>query len=392
MRNSTAYVDTVRRIAEGIAEPHAVEVDRDARFPSETITALREANLLGAFVPRELGGLSCGMLELAGMCDVLGQHCASSAMIFAMHQIQVACIVRHGLAEAYFQRYLRELAASQLLIASVTSEVGVGGEMRTSQCAVVERAGRFELQKDATTVSYGAEADDLLITARRHPDAAPSDQTLVLGRKAENRVERTGSWDTLGMRGTCSPAYRVTTSGSSEQILPQPFADISSHSMVPFSHVLWANCWLGIATAAAARARGYARARARNQPGQSHPSALRLSELASLLQTMRAHVSEVATECDQLVARDDSAAAASTAALSSVGFALKMNNLKLSASELVVTIVSQSLRICGIAGYANDTKFSIGRHLRDAHSAALMVSNDRIHAINGSLLLVLKNH
>jgi acyl-CoA dehydrogenase len=36
--------------------------------------------------------------------------------------------------------------------------------------------------------------------------------------------------------------------------------------------------------------------------------------------------------------------------------------------------------ICGISGYREDTEFSLGRHLRDAHGAAVMVNNDRIMA------------
>ena len=51
----------------------------------------------------------------------------------------------------------------------------------------------------------------------------------------------------------------------------------------------------------------------------------------------------------------------------------------------------EALGICGIAGYKNDTPFSVGRHLRDALSAALMIGNDRIHATNAALLLVHKD-
>ena len=43
-----------------------------------------------------------------------------------------------------------------------------------------------------------------------------------------------------------------------------------------------------------------------------------------------------------------------------------------------------------MAGYKNDTPFSVGRHLRDALSGALMIANDRIHATNAGLLLVHK--
>jgi acyl-CoA dehydrogenase len=53
-------------------------------------------------------------------------------------------------------------------------------------------------------------------------------------------------------------------------------------------------------------------------------------------------------------------------------------------------IVHQALGICGVLGYRNDTKFSLGRHFRDSLSAALMIGNDRILSKSASLLLVYK--
>ena len=44
--------------------------------------------------------------------------------------------------------------------------------------------------------------------------------------------------------------------------------------------------------------------------------------------------------------------------------------------------------ICGIAGYRNDSKYSLARHLRDAYGAALMVNNDRIMKLNATMLMV----
>jgi acyl-CoA dehydrogenase len=380
------HLDTVRRVAADVAGPAADGVDREARFPHEAIDALKRARMMSALVPAALGGFGTRMGELAAMCEALGQHCAASAMIFAMHQIQVACMVQHGRAQPFFQRYLAELVERQNVIASVTSEVGVGGEMRSSLCALQIEGDRFTLVKDASTISYGKQADDLLVTARRGVDAASSDQALVLVRKADYSLEQRGSWDTLGMRGTCSPPFKLTSHGGFDQILVQPFADIASHTMVPFSHILWASCWLGIATASVTRARAFVRTPARAKPGTVPPTALRLAEASSMLQTMRANVHDVASECETLMSSETG-----TDALSSIAFALKMNNLKVSSSQLVVQIVNHALLICGIMGYKNDSKFAVGRHLRDAHSAALMVGNDRILATNASMLLVLKD-
>ena len=46
--------------------------------------------------------------------------------------------------------------------------------------------------------------------------------------------------------------------------------------------------------------------------------------------------------------------------------------------------------ICGIAGYKTDSKFSLGRQLRDAYGAALMINNDRIYGANAQMLLIYK--
>lgn len=378
-------IDLGRRIARDMAAPFADEVDAKARFPAEGLGALRKERLLGALVPTEVGGLGRSLDDVAALCDVLGQHCAATAMIFAMHQIQVACLVRHGMGTPALRDYLGDIAEQQLLIASVTSEVGVGGNTRTSVSALLRQGGRYSLTKDATTVSYGEYADDLLITTRRAPDAPPSDQVLVLARKGDFQLEKKGEWDTLGMRGTCSPAMYVTASGSEEQVLPVPFADISGQTMVPVSHILWSSLWLGIATNAVARAAAFTRTEARKKPGTMPPTAMRLAELSNTLQLLRASVHDVANEAGQLMSSGN------THALSSMSFALRMNNLKISSSQLALQIVQQALLICGIHGYKNNTPYSLGRHLRDACSAALMVGNDRIYNTNASLLLVVKD-
>jgi acyl-CoA dehydrogenase len=74
--------------------------------------------------------------------------------------------------------------------------------------------------------------------------------------------------------------------------------------------------------------------------------------------------------------------------LSSIRFGLRINNLKLDASQKVVDIVSSSMQLAGVLAYKNGTPFSLGRHLRDAHSAAIMIHNQRIVDANASMQLI----
>jgi acyl-CoA dehydrogenase len=376
-------VGKAARIGAEVAGPAAGSVDREARFPSESFAALRREHMLAAFVPEELGGSGCSISDLSAICTTLGQSCASTAMVYAMHQIQVACMVRHG-KSPFFRQYLTDLAGHEWLMASATTEIGVGGDVRTSICAVERAGGRFKLEKQAPVISYGLHSDAILVTARRAPDAAGSDQVIVLAPRANGTtLEQTSGWDTLGMRGTCSLGFTLRTEGAEDQILPQPYAEISAQTMLPFSHIVWTSLWLGIATDAVNRARTFIRAEARKKPGTTPPGSLRLAEVVTLLQTMRATVHDAVREYERIM--DD------TDALSSIGFAIRMNNLKVAASHLVVDVVARAMSICGIMGYKEDSKYSICRHLRDAYGASLMIANDRIYAANAALLLVHKD-
>jgi acyl-CoA dehydrogenase len=380
-----ALLSAVRAIGSEVAAPNAEDVDRRSRFPAETVQALREEQALSAFVPPELGGTGVSFQALADCCLELGRHCGASAMVFAMHQIQVATIVRHLERDPWFERYLGELVAEQRLVASVTSEVGTGGDMGRSIAALTEAAdGMLTFEKQAPTVSYGEYADDLLTTLRRAPDAEEGDQVLALTRKAQGELEPTGTWDVLGMRGTCSPGYRVTATLAPEQVLSTPFSRVINESMVPISHILWSHLWLGIAEDAFDRARSFVRASAKRKPGEPLPVAQRLSRLMSELSLLRA---EVDSSLAEFIAASEEPGRERLSTMASI---LRFNNLKIAASEHAADLCRGALEVCGIMGFKNDTPFSVGRHLRDTMSAALMIANERIHQTNASLLLIAK--
>jgi acyl-CoA dehydrogenase len=374
---TVSILDRAAQIADRVAAPAALEVDRDARFPHEAVDALKAEGLLSALVPVEFGGEGASITEIARAVEVLGSACASTSMIFAMHQIQVACLIRHGRSAA-MHKLTRELVESQLLLASATTEIGIGGDVKSSSCAVESDGTSFTLEKNAPVISYGAYADAIFATARRAPDATPGDQVLAVCRSSDTTLEPNGEWNTLGFRGTCSPGFMLRAKGSLEQILDDSYGDISTRTMLPVSHTLWAAVWLGIATAATAKARSYVQASARKSPGITPPGALRLAELAVVLQQFRSLARMAAQTFDY----------ADEVVLTSMGFAIDMNTVKLAASELVIDIVGRAMVITGIAGYREDSPYSVGRHLRDAHGAQVMINNDRILANNAQLMLV----
>jgi acyl-CoA dehydrogenase len=362
-----------------IAALHADDVDAKGRFPAEAMKALADQRLMGVMIPTQFGGDGASMAQVGELCAILAQSCASTAMIYAMHNIKASSLVGHGMGAPWHEAYMREVAAKQLLLGSATTEAGIGGDLRNSICAVEVDGERMTLTKNATVISYGDDCDAILVTARRAPDAQSSDQVMVVLRKQDYTLEKTGGWDTLGMRGTCSDGFVLRGQGRAEQILPLPFAEIAAQSMLAAAHLLWSSLWFGIANAGMTKAQAFVRAEARRNPAVTPPGGLRLAEAAVDLQAMRSVILDGFARYERAHADPDD--------LGSLSFLTAMNTVKLNASTMMNDILRQALMITGIHGYRNDSPYSIGRLIRDAMSAPIMISNDRILGNTARLLL-----
>ena len=365
------FSDRIAAVAEAAAA-EADAVDAGARFPAKALEAARREKLLGSQVPASFGGDGASIAEISDMCYALGRACASAGMIFAMHQTKMACLVRHGMGSRWHERLMRRVATEQLLLASSTTEGQAGGNIRSSAAAVAREAGRISLVRDATVISYGAEADGIVTIARRAGDAASSDQVLLAMTKEDYTLEPTVGWRTLGMRGTCSGGFKLNFEGADEQIFPEPYEKIHAQTMTPVSHLLWSSVWAGLAAAAVTRAQSFVRGASRASGGNMPPAAAHLTQARMSLAALRAIV---AAGREAFAQREHD-----ERELRSLEFQSPITLLKVQASELVVNTVMHAVRTCGLAGYRDDGEFSMGRFLRDALSAPIMINNDRILA------------
>ena len=354
------------------AAAEADDVDRGARFPQKAIDAARTQRSARRPDPGRIWRRR--RVDLRHYRHVLraGPRLSSTAMIFAMHQTKVACLVRHGAGSAYHEDLMRRVASEQMLLASSTTEGQNGGNIRFSSAAVEHAGTEISLVRNATVISYGAQADGIVTIARRDSDAAGSDQVLLAITKDDYTLERSVEWETLGMRGTCSAGFELKFKGSSAQIFPEGYDKIHAQTMTPVAHLCWSSAWAGIAAASVERAQAFIRKAARGAGGQMPPGAAHFNAARMKLAKLRAIIT---ANLDHYAAYEHD-----ERALSSIDFQSSINLLKVEASELAVETVMSAMRACGLAGYRNDGDFSIGRLLRDVLSSPIMINNDRILA------------
>lgn len=380
-RSENLWAKAAWEIGGQVAGPSADEVDRDARLPSEAIAAMRERGLLTMLLDSEVGGKSANVADAVQVTRALAHHCASTALVYAMHSIEAYNLQRHGSSNG-LKDLAREIASKNLLISSATSEVAVGGDVSRSIAAVDFSKSSPMVEKECLAISYGEASDLIFASFRRDANAAETDQVYVALRRAECVLEPLDQWDTLGLRGTCSAGYKLKGPVNPHYIFPVSFAVIANDGGGQVRQLLLSAVWVGLADSALARAHSFVRAAARKAVGTVPPGALRVAEIACRVESARALL---ASEVARFIALEASSR------LENMSFQSSLRSLKISTSRSAVDSATMALEVCGIHGYKRDSPFSLDRIVRDAHGGPIMVSNDRYLADNARSLLVTKD-
>ncbi|MGN6198926.1 acyl-CoA dehydrogenase family protein [Humibacter sp.] len=366
----------VERIGETVAGPAAREVDIEARFPAETIEALKRERILSAIVPMNLGGRGASIGEMADAVRVLSHYCTSSALVLAMHTIEVYTLVRYG-ETPWLRGLLSRVVDEQILLANATSErpASDGGS------ALVREGGIIRIDRAALACSYGMNADAIMTHVRRAPDAAPDDRVYLAVPAQEAELEPTSTWNTLGLRGTCSYGLRIRAAVDEGAIFPTPWSEVMNGGFIQARHILAGAAYVGIAEAALREAHRAVRSEARRALGTTPPSANRLAELLLEVEKVRGALAAAVSRFGPLEGES---------LLDDISFIVSLRNLKVMSTAVATETASKALQICGIAGIHRDGDMVIERIIRDAHAALVMFGNDGLLRQNASVLVARK--
>ena len=194
--------------ADTLAEAFAVEAtrhDRSGRLPHGHFDRLHEAGLLNLTIPTALGGASAGLGEIVGIIGRIARGDASTALVLAMHLLQVASIFRRPTWPRHLsERIAWEILDGPALVNALRVEPELGSPARGGLPATVahrtERGWRLDGHKIYSTGS--TLLTWAIVWARTDGDTPRTGQFLVPMNAPGIRIEET--WNHLGMRATAS--------------------------------------------------------------------------------------------------------------------------------------------------------------------------------------------
>jgi len=350
-----------RDVANETVAANAARVDRERVYPADNLDALGAAGALGVVVPVEHGGTGGGLVALAEACEAVGAACASTGMVFLMHEVTVATIAIGGGERA--AGLLPRLATGEAIGTLAFSERGAGAHFYNPELRAERTNGSVTIAGRKSFVTSGGHADHYLVLVQGEADGS-ADAYLVAG--DDDAISFDGAWNGLGMAGNSSIAMdlagvhvtdadRIGAAGAATELV---FGVVAPFFLVGLSAVN-----VGIAAAAATAATEHA-------ANRRYPDGSSLAEV-QFVQHLIADM-DLATRQARLLVQ-------SAAALGDAGDAsalVAIMEAKVASTEAAVVVTQKALEATGGQGYT--PSLPIERHLRDARAGSVMAPTNAV--------------
>jgi len=205
-KRTQEYIDRARHVAETAVRPVAAALDRSGDYPWSVIEALREADLMGIWIPEEYGGQSAGVLDLCVVVEELSKACGGIGVAYAVNALGSFPIIVGG-TEAQKQKWLPHIASGEKLIAFGLSEKASGSDAGSLTTLAVRDGDDYIINGDKKWNTNGNAASIYTIYTSTSPDRGHRGISPILVEKGTPGFEIGKREDLMGIR--CVPVHEL---------------------------------------------------------------------------------------------------------------------------------------------------------------------------------------
>lgn len=366
---SVSYREKVSAAVTDVIEPAAHQVDREAKFPREGITALGEAGLLGIIVPSQLGGAGLGLAESADVVEQVARACGSTAMVLLMHYAATAALIAHGP-----DTVLSQIAEGHHLSTLAFSETGSRSHFWAPLGTARAESDMVVLDARKSWVTSAGHADSYVWSSR--PVSAEGPMTLWLVPSVAAGLSIPATFDGLGLRGNSScpvTASSVRVPAAARLGEDGTGLDTAFTAVLPYFLVLSAAFSIGLMEAVIATTTAHLTGTTLEHTGQTlteQPGAR--ANVAS----MRIAADTARTLLNDTIAALDAGRADAQ---------LRLLEVKAVAAEASIKVTDTAMTVCGGSAFRAD--LGIERRFRDARASRVMApTTEALHDFIGRAL------
>jgi butyryl-CoA dehydrogenase len=351
-KSTEEYRARAHEVAEKAVRPIAAELDRTGEYPWSVVQALRDAGLMGLWIPREYGGGGAGVLDLCVVVEELSRACGGVGVAYAVNALGSFPIMLGG-TEEQKRRWLPPVASGEKLIAFGLSEKASGSDAGSLVTRARLDGDDYVIDGDKKWNTNGNAASLYTVYASTRPDRGSRGISAIVVDKGTPGFEIGKREDLMGIR--CVPVHELHFRGC----------------RVPKSHLVGEVEGKGFGNAMATldRARPGVAAQAVGLAQGALEWAMRYTserqqfgQSVMSFQSTQFRLADMATEIE--AARQLVYAAARTIDAGHPGASKYAAMCKVFASDVAMRVTTEAVQMFGGYGYCKD--YPVEKYMRDA--------------------------
>ncbi|HXG93703.1 MAG TPA: acyl-CoA dehydrogenase family protein [Blastocatellia bacterium] len=363
-KDNIHYRDLARDIAEKYVRPIAAELDRTGEYPWSVINALKEAGLMGLWIPKDYGGAGAGLLNLCIVVEEISRACGGIGCTYVVNALGSLPIVLGG-TEEQKKKYLPDIASGKKLIAFCLSEKTAGSDAGSLKTRAEREGDDYVINGDKKWTTNGAAASIYTVFATVNPERGTRGVTGFIVERDTPGFELGKREDLMGIR--CVPVNEThfrNVRVSASELLGGVEGRGFKHAMMTLdvARPFVAAQGLGIAQGALDLALDYTKNR--QQFGQSIAS----------FQGIQFMLADMATQVEAARHLVYAAARAVDAGVKDVSKLSAMS--KVFATDTAMRVSTDAVQLFGGYGYCRD--YPIEKYMRDAKITQIYEGTNQI--------------
>ena len=341
----------VREFAETEVEPLAADIDKEHRFPVETVEKMAKYGLLGVPFPTEYGGAGGDHISYAITVEELSRACASTGVICSAHTSLCCWPIFHWGNEEQKKKYLPDLLSGKKLGAFGLTEPNAGTDASGQQTRAEDKGDHWLINGAKVFITNGGYADVFVVMAMTDKSKGNHGISAFIIEKGDEGFSIGKTEDKMGI---CASSTTELIFQNCKIPKDRLLADVGQGFKVAMStldggRIGIASQALGIAQGALDVTVDYMKARKQFGKKLSQMQALQftVAELATEIEAARLLIYKAADMKDKHLPYGPAAAMA-----------------KLFAAETAMHVTTKCVQLHGGYGYTKD--YPVERMMRDA--------------------------
>jgi len=194
--------EVARDFAEREVRPIAFEIDRDARFPHETIKRMGELGLMGIMIPERWGGAGGDTVAYAVAMEEIARVCGSHAVVMSVNN-SLFCdpIYKYG-TDAQRDRFLRPVASGHEIGCFALTEPQAGSDATNQHTVAVRDGDDYVVNGRKVFITSGREASAALVLVQTDQAQGSRGISALLIEKSRPGFLVPKTEDKLGIRAS----------------------------------------------------------------------------------------------------------------------------------------------------------------------------------------------